>query len=204
MLLTTQYLEEADQLADRIAVIDRGRVIADGHADGAQGALGGDRIDVVVRDAARPGRARGGACCGGATPRWTWTRGGSARRSRDRMARADDRAVRCASAAIEAEDIALRRPTLDEVFLDLTAPTGAGPTRRTVGGMSSGSTLGRRRLLDDDPARRSRTGPGSRCRSLRRAGVPGHAAADVRLPARRRRGAGGGDYPEFLVPGCSR
>jgi ABC-2 type transport system ATP-binding protein len=52
VLLTTQYLEEADQLADRITVIDRGRVIADGTPDELKARTGGDRIDVVLRDAA--------------------------------------------------------------------------------------------------------------------------------------------------------
>ena len=51
MLLTTQYLEEADQLADQISVIDRGRVIADGSPAELKSRLGGDHIDVVVRDA---------------------------------------------------------------------------------------------------------------------------------------------------------
>lgn len=51
VLLTTQYLEEADQLADRISVVDNGRVIAEGTADRLKAEVGGDRIDVVVRDA---------------------------------------------------------------------------------------------------------------------------------------------------------
>ncbi len=51
VLLTTQYLEEADQLADRISVVDAGRVVADGTADELKAATGGDRVDVVLRDA---------------------------------------------------------------------------------------------------------------------------------------------------------
>ncbi|MGV9844656.1 ATP-binding cassette domain-containing protein, partial [Streptomyces fungicidicus] len=57
VLLTTQYLEEADQLADRISVVDAGRVIADGTADELKAAIGGDRIDVVLRDAGQLGAA---------------------------------------------------------------------------------------------------------------------------------------------------
>src|SRR3954452_11913981 len=50
VLLTTQYLEEADQLADALAVIDHGRVVAAGTADELKGRLGADHLDVVVRD----------------------------------------------------------------------------------------------------------------------------------------------------------
>ena len=75
VLLTTQYLEEADQLADRISVIDAGRVAAEGTADELKALVGGDRIDVVVRDAAQLGAAAGlltgrsGRGCGPAADR---------------------------------------------------------------------------------------------------------------------------------------
>ena len=57
VLLTTQYLEEADQLAQDIVVIDHGRVIAHGTADVLKDQIGGDRIEVAVTDSARVGRA---------------------------------------------------------------------------------------------------------------------------------------------------
>ena len=60
VLLTTQYLEEADQLAQDIVVIDHGRVIAHGTADELKDQIGGDRIEVAVTDVVT-GRARGGA-----------------------------------------------------------------------------------------------------------------------------------------------
>src|ERR687894_525582 len=58
LLLTTQYLEEADQLADEIVVIDRGRVIAKGTADELKAQVGGERVEVVVQTAAELSPAR--------------------------------------------------------------------------------------------------------------------------------------------------
>ncbi|MGA4840431.1 ATP-binding cassette domain-containing protein [Streptomyces sp. G45] len=120
VLLTTQYLEEADQLADRISLVDQGRVIADGTADELKARTGGDRIDVVVRDAAhlvRAARLLPG-------PPGDVTVDADRRLASapvtDRMA-ALTRVVRALEEeGIEAEDVALRRPTLDEVFLSLT------------------------------------------------------------------------------------
>ncbi|MER7759831.1 ATP-binding cassette domain-containing protein [Streptomyces sp. NPDC097619] len=117
VLLTTQYLEEADQLADRITVIDQGRAIAEGTADELKSATGGDRVDVVVRDADQ--LARAAALLPGGTVADADRRLVSAPAT-DRMA-ALTGAVRALEAAgIEARDIAVRRPTLDEVFLHLT------------------------------------------------------------------------------------
>ncbi|QNE76629.1 ATP-binding cassette domain-containing protein [Streptomyces finlayi] len=120
VLLTTQYLDEADQLADRISVIDRGRAIADGTADELKAMVGGDRIDVVLRDTARLGEAA--LLLGGGVVVDEDRRLLNAP-APDRMA-ALTRAVRALEdAGIEAEDIAIRRPTLDEVFLSLTDKT---------------------------------------------------------------------------------
>ncbi|MFB8025199.1 MULTISPECIES: ATP-binding cassette domain-containing protein [unclassified Streptomyces] len=117
VLLTTQYLEEADQLADRISVVDDGRVVAEGTADRLKAMVGGDRIDVVVRDADRLGEAAGLLGEGVTVDADRRLLHAAAP---DRMA-ALARTVRALEeAGIEAEDIAVRRPTLDEVFLSLT------------------------------------------------------------------------------------
>ncbi|MET7332883.1 ATP-binding cassette domain-containing protein [Nonomuraea sp. NPDC005650] len=125
VLLTTQYLEEADQLADRISVIDGGRVVAEGTPDELKSKLGGDRLDVVVHDPARLDEAA--AIVGGVAS-------GPAEADRDtghvsapvgERVRALTQALAALSAAgIEVEDVALRRPTLDEVFLNLTGAGG--------------------------------------------------------------------------------
>ena len=120
VLLTTQYLEEADQLADRVSVVDRGRIVADGTPDELKAATGGDRIDVVLRDAGQLGAA---VALLPVPPE-----GVSVDPDRrllsapvtDRMAALSGVVRALEAAGIEAEDIALRRPTLDEVFLDLT------------------------------------------------------------------------------------
>jgi len=120
VLLTTQYLEEADQLADRISVVDRGRVIADGTADELKSRTGGDRIDVVLRDAGLLGAAVALLPFAGDGVSVDADRRLLSAPVADRMA-ALAAAVRVLEeAGIEAEDIALRRPTLDEVFLHLT------------------------------------------------------------------------------------
>ncbi|WP_030354485.1 ATP-binding cassette domain-containing protein [Streptomyces scopuliridis] len=129
VLLTTQYLEEADQLADRISVVDSGRVIAEGTADELKARIGGDRIDVVLRDA---DRLADGAR---ALARTTGTYAVSTDVDRrllsapvaDRMAALTETVGALHVEGIEAEDIALRRPTLDEVFLRLTGKGGAAP-----------------------------------------------------------------------------
>ncbi|WP_172386086.1 ATP-binding cassette domain-containing protein [Streptomyces sp. MNP-20] len=120
VLLTTQYLEEADQLADRISLIDSGTVIAEGTADELKARLGGDRIDVVVRDGAQLVRAARLLPGDPGDVTVDADRRLASAPVADRM-EALTRVVRALQeAGIEAEDIAVRRPTLDEVFLRLT------------------------------------------------------------------------------------
>ncbi|NUL05435.1 ATP-binding cassette domain-containing protein [Streptomyces lunaelactis] len=117
VLLTTQYLEEADQLADRISVIDSGRVVAGGTADELKAKVGGDRIDVVLRDAAGLGLVAA-LLPGGATV--DEDRRLISAPVSDRMAALTETVRALETAGVEAEDIVLRRPTLDEAFLHLT------------------------------------------------------------------------------------
>jgi ABC-2 type transport system ATP-binding protein len=123
VLLTTQYLEEADRLADAISVIAAGRVVAAGRPDELKSLAGGDRIDVVLREAgdlipaARLLQARLGADVSLDRD----TRGLSVPVT-DRLA-ALARVIRSLQEEnITAEDITVRRPTLDEAFLHLTGP----------------------------------------------------------------------------------
>ena len=127
-LLTTQYLEEADSLSDRIIVIDRGTIIAEGTADSLKERTGGTYCEIVPRDMMDvPAVA---AALGALLPG----------ENRAALTDASDRVVMPApdgantliaalnlvsSADIELQDIALRRPSLDEVFLRLTGQEGA-------------------------------------------------------------------------------
>ncbi|WP_371669963.1 ATP-binding cassette domain-containing protein [Streptomyces sp. NBC_00289] len=135
VLLTTQYLEEADQLADRISVVDRGRVIADGTADELKATTGGDRIDVVLRDAGQLGAAVALLPLAKDEVSVDPDRRLLSAPVTDRMAALSGVVRALEEAGIEAADVALRRPTLDEVFLHLT-----GRDDRTHGGPADGRT----------------------------------------------------------------
>ncbi|MBL1067605.1 ATP-binding cassette domain-containing protein [Streptomyces sp. 7-21] len=138
VLLTTQYLEEADQLAERVTVIDRGRNIAEGTPDELKSRLGADRIDVVVRDAARLPEAAAlvARAAGLADPGTDLTTDPDRRlvsaRVTDRMTALTATVRALADAGLDAEDTALRRPTLDEVFLRLTGGTGSDQQEATT------------------------------------------------------------------------
>ena len=133
VLLTTQYLDEADQLAARIVIIDHGRVIADGTPSALKAQAGGDVIEIHTRDSSDLAAAA---------------------RSLDRVAPEPpivDPATRRVSLPVDAgverltaaaraledagiaiEDISLRRPTLDEVFLGLTGERIELPERKSA------------------------------------------------------------------------
>ncbi|WP_194829631.1 ATP-binding cassette domain-containing protein [Nocardia sp. XZ_19_231] len=117
VLLTTQYLEEADQLADQISVIDHGKVIAEGTAEQLKSKTGGDRIDVVLHDSTQ--LALAAALIPGEAVVDEDRRMVSAAVG-DRMAALTETVRALETNGIAAEDIAIRRPTLDEVFMHLT------------------------------------------------------------------------------------
>lgn len=120
LLLTTQYLEEADQLADEIAVIDTGKVIARGTSDVLKRQVGGERLEIVVESAHIAKTMEIVAAVSGLTP--TLDEGlrmisapvsTGAKALFEVLKSLDD-------AGIHALDVGLKRPSLDDVFLSLT------------------------------------------------------------------------------------
>ena len=133
VLLTTQYLDEADQLADRICVIDTGRAIAEGTPEDLKSRVGGDRIDVVVRSAGELPAAAGvvGRVCGVEPEIDRESRRVSAP-VMDRLSALTGMVRALDDAGVDAEDIGLRRPTLDDVFLRLTGHRAGGANKEVA------------------------------------------------------------------------
>jgi ABC-2 type transport system ATP-binding protein len=121
VLLTTQYLEEADELADIIAVVDRGRIIAEGTARELKRQVGGERIEVHLHrledipfvESVLARHGDGDIAVDESTRQLSIAAGGGAERLFGVFRELDE-------AGIAVDDIGMRRPTLDDVFLSLT------------------------------------------------------------------------------------
>jgi ABC-2 type transport system ATP-binding protein len=136
LLLTTQYMEEADQLADNIVVINHGRVIAEGTADQLKTQLGGERVEVIVE---RKSDIRRAQTVLNAVSVGTVSVDHQARRLTAPVDDGTD-ALRKALQQLRRSDVSvldvgLRRPTLDDVFLTLTG-------RAATNGRGNGTTDG--------------------------------------------------------------
>ncbi|RCG20518.1 ATP-binding cassette domain-containing protein [Streptomyces diacarni] len=134
VLLTTQYLDEADRLAHDIAVVDHGRVIARGTSDQLKAQTGGERVEVVVHERehiptareileshALRGAGRESCTVEEHTRKLTVPVTGGAKLLAEVIRELDTRGV-------EIDDIGLRRPTLDDVFISLTGHAAEGET----------------------------------------------------------------------------
>ncbi len=132
LLLTTQYLEEADLLADNIIVIDHGRLIAEGDADALKAQVGGERLEITVSDPAHLTRANElltPMAVGPVTVE---------EHRRSLLIPVSGGASQLAAAlrrldveSIPVDDVGLRRPTLDDVFLSLTGHAAEDDSNQT-------------------------------------------------------------------------
>ncbi|HEX7060209.1 MAG TPA: ATP-binding cassette domain-containing protein [Solirubrobacterales bacterium] len=124
VLLTTQYLDEADRLADRISVIDRGRVIAEGSSDELKDQVGGERLDVTLED-----RSQAEAAIAALEPIAAecpeMIDGVVQMPVRERRGAIAEAVRRLDEAKIGIDDVAMHRPTLNDVFLAVTGRAAA-------------------------------------------------------------------------------
>jgi daunorubicin resistance ABC transporter ATP-binding subunit len=128
VLLTTQYLEEAEQLAGQIVVIDRGRVLAHGTPDQLKSQVGGDRLQLRLAHPATARRAAGlVADLGSGPPQVDAQAGQVTVPLSDGVAVLPEVVRRLDAAGLAPSDLVVRRPTLDDVFLSLTGHASQQP-----------------------------------------------------------------------------
>jgi len=138
VLLTTQYLDEADRLADRIAVIDRGRLLAEGTSDELKDRFGGERLDVTLEDRGQADAATAAlAPIVSGTPS-TLPSGALCYPVARRQGTIAAAVRRLDEEGIGIEDVAMHRPTLDDVFLGLTGHAASEAEAEGDGGADSG------------------------------------------------------------------
>ncbi|MGW7488571.1 ATP-binding cassette domain-containing protein [Streptomyces sp. NPDC054786] len=138
LLLTTQYLEEADRLAHDICVVDHGKVIARGTSDQLKARTGGERVEVVVHapehltiaDEILRGFGKGEGTVEPHIRKLTVPVTGGAKLLAEVIRELDARGV-------EIDDIGLRRPTLDDVFISLTGHAAEAAEENGAGGKSA-------------------------------------------------------------------